>query len=108
MDITTQNLYHEKIVIFGKKISMTNTSKLKEDLHHIIDQIEDQAILEAVHTLLTSQIGTIYSLQGQALDQDSIEARLEESEADIEAGRTVSQQELKAKIQSWRKQNNAK
>ncbi len=84
------------------------TAKLKEDLHHIIDQIEDQAILEAVHTLLASQTGTLYSLQGQQLDQDSIAARLEESEADIEAGRTVSQQELKAQIQSWRKQNKGK
>lgn len=87
---------------------MSNTAKLKDDLHHIIDQIEDQATLEAVRTLLAPKVSAIYSVQGQQLDQDRIEDLLEESEADIEAGRTVSHQELKGQIQSWRNQNNAK
>lgn len=92
---------------------MSNTTKLKDDLHHIIDQIEDQATLEAIHTLLAPQVGGIYSLQGQKLDQDRIDDLLEESEADIEAGRqepgrTISHQELKSQIQSWRNQKNAK
>lgn len=87
---------------------MTHTAKLRADLHHIIDQIEDQATLEAVLTLLAPQLGTLYSLQGQPLDQESIEDLLEESEADIKAGRTVSQRELKTNIQSWRNRSKTK
>lgn len=87
---------------------MTDTAKIKDDLHQIIDQIEDQATLEAVRTLLAPQPNAVYSLQGAPLDQAQTEDLLEESEADIEAGRTISQQELKAQIQSWRSQNNAK
>ena len=87
---------------------MNDTAKIKDDLHQIIDQIEDQATLEAVRTLLAPQLNAMYSLQGALLDQAQIEDLLEESEADIEAGRTISQQELKAHIQSWRDQDNAK
>ena len=87
---------------------MTDTAKIKDDLHQLIDQIEDQATLEAVRTLLSPKVGTLYSVQGQPLDQNQIEDLLEESEQDIEAGRTVSHQELKSHIQSWRNQNNAK
>jgi predicted transcriptional regulator len=103
-----KNLYPLKIVIFTKKTIMSNTAKLKDDLHHIIDQIEDQATLEAIRTLLTPKVGSIYSVQGQQLDPDQIEDLLEESEADIEAGHTVPHQKLKAQIQSWRNQNNEK
>lgn len=87
---------------------MNNTAKLKDDLHHVIDQIEDQATLQAVLTLLAPQTDSLFKLQGQPLDQDTIEDLLEESEADIEAGRTISQQELKTHIKSWRNQNNVK
>jgi hypothetical protein len=87
---------------------MTDTAKLKDALHEIIDQIEDQATLEAVRTLLTPQVGARFYRHGQQLTQDEIDDLLEESEMDIEAGRTISQQELKAQIQSWRKQSNAK
>ncbi len=87
---------------------MTDTEKLKDDLHQLIDQIEDPATLEAIRTLLTPKVDTLYSIQGQLIDQNQIEDLLEESEQDIEAGRTVSHQELKSHIQSWRSQNNAK
>lgn len=69
----------------------------------MIDQIEDQATLEAIRTLLAPQISAIYSLSGQLLSQEEIEDLLEGSEADIEAGHTVTQQALKDDIQSWRK-----
>ena len=87
---------------------MISTADLKDDLHQIIDQIEDQATLQAVHILLAPQVGTFYNLEGKRLDQDSIEDLLEESEADIEAGRIVSQKALETQIQSWRNQNSAK
>ena len=87
---------------------MMNTIKIKDDLHQMIDQIEDQATLEAIRTLLAPQIGAVYSLQGQLLSQEEIEDLLEESEADIEAGRTVTQRMLKDQIQSWRKQSSEK
>lgn len=83
-----------------------DTAKLKEDLHQIIDQIEDQMTLEAIRTLLSPQVNELFDLQGNLLSQETMEDLLEESEADIEAGRTISQSELKTHIQSWR--NNAK
>ncbi|MGB3777293.1 MAG: hypothetical protein WA960_02965 [Tunicatimonas sp.] len=87
---------------------MADTAKLKDALHEIINQIEDQATLEAMRTLLTPQVGVRLHQHGQQLTQDEIDDLLEESEMDIKAGRTVSQQELKAQIQSWRKQSSAK
>ena len=87
---------------------MTDTTKLKDSLHHIIDQIEDQATLEAVLTLLSPKVGTIYNGKGKSLNQEQIEDLLEESEEDIKANSTVSHRELKTHIQSWRNQNSAK
>lgn len=82
---------------------MADTEKVKNDLHQMIDQIEDQATLEAIRTLLAPQIGAIYSLPGQLLSQEETEDLLEESEADIEASRTITHQALKDDMQSWRK-----
>ncbi len=87
---------------------MTATTKLKDDLHQLIDQIEDQATLQAVHTLLAPRAEKLYSVQGKALDQNQVEDILEESESDIEAGHTLSHQELKTHMQSWREKHNAK
>ena len=87
---------------------MTATTKLKDDLHQLIDRIEDQATLQAVHTLLAPRAEKLYSVQGKALDQNQVEDILEESESDIEAGHTLSHQELKTHMQSWRKKHNAK
>ena len=87
---------------------MTATTKLRDDLHQLIDQIEDQATLQAVHTLLALRAEKLYSIQGKILDQNQIEDLLEESESDIEAGRTRSHQELKTHMQSWRKKHSAK
>lgn len=92
---------------------MTGTAKLRDNLHQIIDQIEDQATLRAVYTLLTprlseSGLNKIHSVSGEALDQDQIDDLLEESEGDVEAGRTLSHQELKTHMQSWRKKQNVK
>jgi predicted transcriptional regulator len=98
----------KKTVILAKKGCMTDTSELKNALHEIIDRIEDQATLEAMRTLLTPQVGVRLYRHKQSLETDEIDNLLEESEADIKAGRTVSHQEMKAQIQSWRKQSNAK
>ena len=87
---------------------MTDTAELKNALHEIVDQIEDQATLEAMRTLLAPQVGIRLYRHKQPLEMDEIDNLLEESEADIKAGRTVSHQEMKAQIQSWRKQSNAK
>lgn len=87
---------------------MTDTAKLKDDLHQLIDQIEDQTILKALRILLSPKADILHNAQGQPLDHNQIEDLLEESEKDIEAGRTVFNQELKSHIQSWRNQNSAK
>ena len=83
---------------------MEDTKKLKENLHQMIDQINDQATLEAVQTLLAPQLSNFYSLEGELLDQDQVEDMLEESEADIKANRTTPHQEVDEVMKSWRSQ----
>ena len=73
---------------------MEDTNKLKENLYQMIDHINDQATLEAVQTLLAPQLTSFYSIEGELLDQEQIEDMLEESESDIEAGRTTPHQKV--------------
>jgi predicted transcriptional regulator len=87
---------------------MEDTKKLKENLHQMIDQINDQATLEAIQTLLAPQLSSFYSVEGEFLNQDQVEDMLDESETDIEAGRTTPQQEVDEVLKSWRHQKTEK
>ncbi len=87
---------------------MEDTKKPKENLHQMIDQINDQATLEAIQTLLAPQFSSFYSVEGEPLDQNQVEDMLEESEADIEAGRTTPHQEVDKLVKLWRNQKTEK
>lgn len=78
-------------------------TKLKNNLHQIIDRIDDDAVLQAIYTLLSSKEKIIaHSVQGQPLTQEEMEAMIEESEEDIRSGRTTTHENLKNEIHSWR------
>jgi predicted transcriptional regulator len=61
------------------------TTDLKTDLHKFIDQIQDNSILQAVHTILAKQIASETDFWDDLTpqQQQDIEAGL----ADLQAGR---------------------
>jgi len=70
-------------------------SKIKSELHQIIDQIGDDKLLEAVYALLSSH--TVASdLDGKPLTQEEFEAMIDEGEDDILNGRVYTLEEVKA------------
>jgi hypothetical protein len=80
-----------------------NTSELQLELHQIIDQVKDNRILQAVHTILTSQVSVFaHTTDGKPLTKDNFDEMLEAGENDIKAGRFISQKDLKEKIKTWR------
>lgn len=57
---------------------------------------------------MAPQLSSLYSVEGEPLDQNQVEDMLEESEADIEAGRTIPHQEVDKLVKSWRNQKTEK
>jgi hypothetical protein len=80
-----------------------NTSELQLELHQIIDQVKDNRILQAVHTILSSQVSVFaHTTDGKPLTKDNFDEMLEAGESDIKAGRFIVQKDLKEKIKTWR------
>lgn len=81
-----------------------NTSKLKLELHQIIDQVKDNRILEAVYTILISQVSIFaYPADNKPVTKGELDMMLAASEEDIKAGRLVNQSDIKKEIKTWRK-----
>ena len=57
---------------------------------------------------MAPQLSSLYSVEGEPLDQNQVEDMLEESEADIEAGRTIPHQEVDKLVKSRRNQKTEK
>ncbi len=70
--------------------------RIKEDIHQIIDEIEDEKILLAIHQMLYARKSNDVSLR-------EFEQLIEKAEQDIKGGRVTDQQNLKNEIASWRK-----
>ena len=80
------------------------TIEIRQELHQIIDKINDKRLLAAVHTLLTSSSKTIiHSSKGEPLTKENMDEMLEVSEVDIREGRLTDHQNLKNEIKSWRR-----
>lgn len=71
------------------------TVQLKEELHQIIDRIEDSKILEATYTLLERQDIILHATNGKPLTQRAFESMIDEGEHDIEQGKTHSHEQIK-------------
>ena len=76
-----------------------SNSELKEELHQIIDRIEDDKILEAAYILLEKQDSGIYSTMGERLFQSEFESKIDEGEQDIKLGKVHSHDQVKAYFQ---------
>ncbi|HEY8938516.1 MAG TPA: hypothetical protein VIM65_25020 [Cyclobacteriaceae bacterium] len=81
-----------------------NTSELKSELHQIIDQVKDNRILEAVYTILSSQVSIFaYTSDNKPVTKEQLDTMLNASEEDINAGRLKDQSDIKKEIKTWRK-----
>jgi hypothetical protein len=81
-----------------------NKTELKSRLHKIIDSIEDDEMLKAVHTILCSKSAfECRSSSGDPLTKEDMDEMIFASESDIEAKRLTNQRELKEEIKSWRR-----
>ncbi len=81
-----------------------DTTWIKTELHQIIDRVTDGRILQAVHTILSSQTNIqTYISSGQSLTKQAMDEMLEASEAEISTGKVTDHEEIKKEILSWRK-----
>ncbi len=68
---------------------------IKVELHQMIDQIADDKVLEAIHTLLSNQ-PIAYTTHGKSLNHAEYEAMIDEGEEDIKKGKVFNHEEVKA------------
>lgn len=80
-----------------------NSTELKSELHRIIENIDDDSILHAVHTLLERTTDAVFSTDGIRLGKKEIDRMMREGEEDISTGRVTGQQQLIEEIKSWRR-----
>ena len=83
-----------------------DTPELKLELHRIIDQVKDNRILQAIHTMLSSQVNIFsHTGGGKPLTKEEFDVMLESSEEDIKAGRLTNQKDLKGELRLGEKSN---
>ena len=81
-----------------------NIAELQAEIHQIIDQIEDDQLLHAVHTILRSQVNILADTKnGKPLTKSELDKMLVDSEIDIQNGLLINQKDLKEEIKTWRK-----
>lgn len=94
----------KSLTLQNNKRKSMNTTRLKTELHQIIDRVTDGRILQAVHTILSSQTNIqAYSSSGQPLTQQAMDGMLEASEEEIRTGKVTDHEDIKKEILSWRK-----
>ncbi len=97
--IRNRYLWKEK-----RGVKIMNTSELKFELHQIIDQVKDNRILEAVYTILSSQVSIFaYTADNRPVTKGELDITLAASEEDIKNGRIMNQSDIKKEIKTWKK-----
>lgn len=81
------------------------TATIKNNLHKLIDTVNDNTILKAVQVILEKEakndiIG--YSIDGKAITKQLLDEELASSEIEIKKGQTFTHSQLKKEIASWR------
>ncbi len=79
------------------------TTELQSELHKIIDQVQDEEVLLAVRTLLSSQIAPFVYMAGKPLTKTTVDQMLQVSEEDIKYNRVIDHESLKQEVKTWRK-----
>lgn len=81
-----------------------DAAELRTELHRIIDQVKDNRILQAIHTMLSSQVSIFaHTSDGNPVTKDELDTMLQVSENDIKYGRLTNHEDLKEEIATWRK-----
>ena len=73
--------------------------QLKTDLHRLIDQIEDSRLLQAVHMILSREVGQDQHIDWDQLTSDEKQA-IGEGLEDIDHGRVSTNEEVMSRIKS--------
>ncbi len=81
------------------------TAAIRNNLHKLIDVVNDNTILKAVQTILEKEatnniIG--YSIDGKPITQELLDEELEASEQDFKNGNFLTHSQLKKEIKNWR------
>ncbi|MDZ7603983.1 MAG: hypothetical protein U5K79_00005 [Cyclobacteriaceae bacterium] len=78
----------KSLTLQKNKRKLMNTTRLKSELHQIIDRVTDGRILQAVHTILSSQTNIqAYSSSGLPLTKQAMDGMLEASEGEMQDGK---------------------
>ena len=79
--------------------------KLRSEVEKLIKKADDRLLemMYAMATAYTNKNIVAYSTDGKALTREDYIKQIEEAEADIKAGRTITTTELKKRIKSWKK-----
>jgi len=81
-----------------------SATEIQSKLHKIIDQVTDKNILQAIHTLLQSQINVYgHTSHGKPITKKELDMMLAGTEEEIRSGKTISAHDLKKEIKTWRK-----
>jgi chromosome condensin MukBEF complex kleisin-like MukF subunit len=65
-----------------------------------------QSVLEQIKQLLASDEIVAYTTSGEPLTRTDYLSKLEEGRNDIDSGRTISTDELKNRVESWKEKYN--
>jgi hypothetical protein len=81
-----------------------STLELKADLHNLINEINDNTVLKAVHMLLKKQaqndvVG--YTANMKPLTKKAFIKRIEKAETQVKKGQYVTIEELEKESENW-------
>jgi len=81
-----------------------STIELKTDLHNLIDEINDNAVLKALYMLLKKQTqndSVGYTTAMKPLTKKAFIKRIEKAETQIKKGQYVTIEELERESEKW-------
>jgi hypothetical protein len=79
---------------------------LKQDLHRIIDKVENISTLEEVYNILQKEVQEedkviLGYINGKAVDKQSFIKNIKEAEARIDKGEFITQEDLEKEAANW-------
>ena len=78
--------------------------ELKTELHHLIDQVNDNGVLKAIQTLLQKQVEkdeVAFDSKGKPLSLKAFIKRIEKAEAEVKTGKYVTISQLEKESDKW-------
>ena len=82
-------------------------TEIKNDLHRIIEEVQDEHILQAVYTILRreaeNEASTVvgYDVQGSPIIRADLRKKVDEAEKRVNSGHFTSQEDLEKEATTW-------